>query len=230
MPVLYDWDIPLEVDDVLTGQGADPLIIRKRSPRLIPVAEKALTEAKSLIKPVVIFRILDVKSFAHNRLILDDGHVLFGDFVSDHLPNVAQVIIAACTISDNLGKRVSEIIGDDIVYALALDGAGSSSVQNLAALASKWFEDRTAEKEWTTTIPLNPGMIGWPVSVGQKQIFDILDYESKEIILSESSLMMPFKSLSFVLGIGPDVETKGSQCQYCSLQTSCFYSKCHHNE
>ena len=46
-------DLNITVDSVLRGQGADPDIIRTRSPRLIDIAEGALAEALDLLDPEV---------------------------------------------------------------------------------------------------------------------------------------------------------------------------------
>ncbi len=236
MPVLTDWVVPLDIDDVFVGQGADPLIIRKRSPQLIPVAARALAEAEKLIRNVVVYTVLDVRELSHNRLKLEGDCELYGEFVTTHLWNATRVFVVACTISDALGQRIGASMKTDIVYGMALDGIGSSAVQKLSSAASARFSSWAAEENLQTTIPFNPGIIGWPVKSGQKQIFDILENVSREIRLSESSLMIPLKSLSFVLGVAPEVEYIGDPCQLCSLRETCMFRKkgtardCHKND
>jgi len=225
LPVIYDWNVQIDTDDVLSGQGAVPSVIRKRSPRLITIAEQALFESRKLVRPLAVYKILDVVSFTHDRIELSEGHYLQGEFVHQHLQGVQQVCVAACTITDALQKRVSEIGNNDISYALALDGAGSSSVEFLATEVCKWIEGQAKQKGWVATLPLNPGMSGWPMAEGQKQVFDILSGESDEITLTPSCLMQPFKSLSLVVGLGQKVAEHGSQCDYCTLRDSCQFSK-----
>ena len=124
MSILTEWDYHLDVDGVLKGQNADPAVIRKRSPRLVSIAERALEEAHQIIKPVAVIEILDVLSLTHDRLELSGGHYIQGKFVPQHLLKAKQVAVAACTISAGLSKRVSEIGNKDICYALALVGVG----------------------------------------------------------------------------------------------------------
>ena len=134
--------------------------------------------------------------------------------------------MAACTISSDLSRRVSEIGLSDICYALALDGAGSTAVENLASEVCKYIENEASRNGWTTTLPLNPGMEGWPLENGQNQVFDILCEESDIIRLNrETYLMDPFKSLSLIVGMGPEVSSEGVQCDYCTLRASCQFSK-----
>ena len=225
MSILTEWDYHLDVDGVLKGQNADPAIIRKRSPRLVGIAEKALDEALQIIKPVAVIEVLDVLSFTHNRLELSGGHYIQGDFVPQHLMKAKQVAVAACTVSSDLSRRVSEIGNKDICYALALDGAGSTAVENLASEVCKYIEEMAARKGWTTTLPLNPGMEGWPLVDGQTQVFDVLGEVTDIIHLTPVYLMDPFKSLSLIVGMGPDVSSEGVQCDYCTLRGSCQFSK-----
>jgi cobalamin-dependent methionine synthase I len=53
-----------------------------------------------------------------------------------------------------------------------------------------------------TSIPLIPGMNGWPVDVGQPQIFTALDAAIIGVSLNENAQMIPRKSISMVVGIG----------------------------
>lgn len=221
MPVLTEWDIPLTVDGVLKGQGAVPRVVRERSPRLIPIAERALSEAKQLIRPVAVIKMLDVVNFSHYTLELSDGSKIEGEFVPKHLPKAKRVCLAACTISQPITDRISEIGNDDITYAFALDGAASSAVELLGGKVRNWIEKQAESEGWTTTLPLNPGMVGWPLQDGQKQLFSILGNESDAIQLTETCLMKPIKSLSMIVGMGPDVKSIGNQCDYCTLRETC---------
>ncbi len=223
--IITEWNYHLDTDGVLKGQNADPQIIRQRSPRLVEIAERALGEARQIIKPVAVIEILDVESFTHNRIELSGGYYIQGEFVGQHLMKAKQIAIAACTVSAELSRRVSEIGNKDICYALALDGAGSTAVENLASEVCKYIEGLAAEKQWTTTLPLNPGMEGWPLVDGQTQVFAVLSKVSDVIRLTPVHLMDPFKSLSLIVGMGPDVSSEGIQCDYCTLRSSCQFSK-----
>ena len=225
MSIITEWDYHLDVDGVLKGQSADPAVIRKRSPRLVDIAERALDEALRIIKPVAVIEVLDVLSLTHDRLELSGGHYIQGSFVPQHLMKAKQVAVAACTVSSDLSRRVSEIGNSDICYALALDGAGSTAVENLASEVCKYIEEMAAEKGWTTTLPLNPGMEGWPLVDGQTQVFAVLSEVTDLIRLTPVYLMDPFKSLSLIVGLGPDVSSEGVQCDYCTLRGSCQFSK-----
>ena len=49
-----DWNLALHADDILLGQGADPLIVRASKPSLLRAAERALADGLGLIHPVAL--------------------------------------------------------------------------------------------------------------------------------------------------------------------------------
>jgi len=63
-------DLNLTVDSVLRGQGADPDVIRSRTPRLVDIAEKALESVTGLLEPEVYTKEFKVTGFQHNSLEL----------------------------------------------------------------------------------------------------------------------------------------------------------------
>jgi hypothetical protein len=223
MPVLADWSLELDVDAVLRGQGADPAALRARSPRLVETAQRALEEGRPLLAPLVLYKRLAVEEVRHEQVRLGGGERLQGSLLTQHLGMAHEVIIVLCTIGIALETRASDIARDDIVYGLALDGVGSAGVEALAQAVCALFEAEARESGQQTSIPLSPGMLGWPVEHGQPQIFNILEPAEIGVTLSPSLLMIPRKSLTFVLGFGPLMNEPSRTCDYCSLKETCRY-------
>ncbi|NMA13199.1 MAG: hypothetical protein GX933_08495 [Chloroflexi bacterium] len=224
MPILTDWDIQIDVDDVLRAQNARPEILKKRSPQLIPIAEQALEEACTLFKPFVMYKILSVEKLEGNHLTLENDYFVDGEIVSKYLTNSNSVIFAACTISDTLEKKVSDYFISNPSYALALNGAGIAGVHKLSMMVKNYFKDQIIPDHCLSTMALNPGMVGWPLAEGQSQVFSVLSSVSDNIRLSSSSLMIPSKSTSFIMGVGQNVNPNGSHCDYCNRKYTCFMS------
>jgi hypothetical protein len=223
MPVLADWSLTIDVDAVLRGQGADPAAIRARSPRLVDTARQALDEGAPLLTPKVLYQRLQVDEIRHEQVRFIDGKRLQGALLPQHLAGAGEVALVLCTIGEALEAHSSEAARDDIVYGLALDGVGSAGVEALANAVCASFESQARESGLQTSIPLSPGMLGWSVEQGQPQIFEILDPAEVGVRLSPSILMIPRKSLTFVLGIGEKMNESARTCDYCSLQDTCRY-------
>lgn len=228
MPIWNHPDLDIDADAVLRGQGAEPGAIRERSPRLAEIAERALEEGNTLLKPQALYRELDVEVLRHERLILDSGLTLSGELIAEHFGPAERVVLLLCTVGVDLEAHATEVSKDDIVYGLALDGVGSAAVETLANAACRFFEDQAGELGLQSSIPISPGMLGWPVEKGQPEIFNILDSTEIDVRLTEYNLMIPRKSLSMVLGFGQTMKTGGRTCDYCAMRDTCNYQD-HYN-
>ena len=225
MPILNIQNLDFDVDAVLRGQGADPEAIRSRSPHLVEIAERALEEGSALLEPQTLYRELDVEALRHERLVLEGGLVLSGGLVSEHLGTADRVTLILCTVGEALETYAAEMSRYDIVFGLALDGVGSAAVEALANAACKHFEDQAVEFGLQTSIPLSPGMVGWPVDVGQSEVFTILEPAQINVSLSQYGVMMPRKSLTLVLGFGSRMQISGRTCDYCAMRATCRYQE-----
>ena len=229
MPILDKWEISLTTDQVLRAQGAEPEAIRLRRPSLIDSTEEAIAKANYLLHPLVLFEKYAIKDLVHARLeLISDASnqgktYISGQLIAQQLARAKEIIVMLCTIGSEIDETVSGLFKIDPMAGLALDGVGSAAVENLAIQACNYFEARAKDEDLKTTMPLNPGMLGWPLDQGQPQVFSLLDSEQIQVSLTESCMMMPSKSLSLVLGVGDNVTAIGSSCDYCSLKGVCKY-------
>ena len=68
---------------------------------------------------------------------------------------------------------------------------------------------------------LSPGLEGWPVDVGQPQIFALFDADPAGVTLTPSCQMLPRKSTSALLGLGRRMAAQGHPCDYCGIRETC---------
>jgi hypothetical protein len=135
----------------------------------------------------------------------------------------SRITVILATIGLQLEQQVSKIWDSDMVYALALDGAGSASVEALANAACLYFENQAVEQGWLASIPFSPGMVDWSVAEGQPQIFNLLGEVSTTVTLTPSYIMIPRKSLTMVMGFGTDLKSPGRTCDFCIMRGTCRY-------
>ncbi len=218
-----DYDLEFDIDAVLRGQGADPAVLRTRRPALVQLAEQAMREGRALIEPCIIHKQLAVESLRHERLMLEGSGILTGKLIAQHLAGAVTVHVLVCTISSGIENRASQLWNTNPTYSLALDGVGSAAVEALANRVCRSIETSEQQRGWQTTIPLSPGMIDWPVEEGQPQIFQLLADEKLPVVLLPSYIMVPRKSVTMVVGAGPELNSAGRTCDYCNLQTVCRY-------
>jgi hypothetical protein len=221
--VARDWQLNIDADMVLRGQGAAPAVIRQRRPRLVEIAERAALEGAALIDPVAVYRTLSVISVKHQHLTLAGGAQLTGSLLIDQLAPAQFITLIVCTIGLRLDERISTLMASDPALALALDGFGSVATEALGAAVCHRLEEAAVQQQHCASVPLNPGMIGWPVEVGQPQIFSLLDTDTIGVSLNDSAQMIPRKSASMVLGFAPTPFTAGRACDFCALRNTCRY-------
>jgi hypothetical protein len=229
LPIILDWELNIELDHILSAQGSDPKIIRERRPGVIDIARWALDEGNPLFEPAVLYNTYDVDYLRHERLQLKNSHndrspiYLSGSLITQHMGPAKQVILMICTIGNKLEKAASNLMQSDPLHGWALDSLGSAGVETLATDACNLIEFQFKDEGMQTTIPLSPGMVGWPVEEGQNQLFSILDSSQIGVSLTENYLMIPKKSVSLVLGVGDEIPNSGQACDYCNMKETCKY-------
>jgi len=223
MELQENLDLIYDVDAVLRGQGADAAILRARRPGLVKVAEKAMQESFSLLLPKVIYQEYEVEGVLHERILLQGERKIDSKLLAQHLGGASRLIVILATIGEKLEEQVSKIWDADMVYALALDGAGSASVEALANAACLYFEKQAEQEKLEASIPFSPGMVDWSVRDGQPQIFNLLGEEGSIVNLTPSCIMIPQKSLTMIMGIGANLKSAGRACDFCSMRETCRY-------
>jgi hypothetical protein len=223
MPILTDWDLLLDADKVLWGQGANPVLVRQRRPKLAAIAEEAIEAGRPLLAPAVLYERIPVTGLRHERVQLAGGKSLAGSLVASHLATASEVLVAVCTVGNAVSEHVTREFDADPVRAFALEGLAAAAAEALAEAACQRFEAMAAAEGLQASIPLNPGMIGWPLEEGQGQIFAVLDASPIGVALGPGAIMTPLKSLSLVLGFGQTMTAAGRSCDYCSMRETCRY-------
>jgi hypothetical protein len=216
-------DLNITVDSVLRGQGAELSVIRSRNPRLVITAREALNIGRDLLKPQGLIKELVVTGITHDHLLLEGEKKVTGPLVTDHLAGVQFIKVVVCTVGSNIDEYASEVMKDNIVLGLALDGVGSAAVEALANLICREIELEAEARKCQSTIPLSPGMVGWSVEEGQPLIFNLVDASFIGVELSPFNLMTPRKSLSMIIGLGPSIHSGKCICDFCTMKETCRY-------
>ena len=212
--------VNLEIDDLLRGQGMDP---QKASTALTKFAVEALEEARSLIKPAALYRTLPVLDYQHETVIFDGGS-FSGALVARAFAGATNLTMAICTIGPALEKRSDEVSPASLMQALALDGAGTAAVEILSRQLAKKIKEDAAKSGFKTGMKANPGQEGWSIEQ-QRVLFKLIPAEQIGVKLNDSALMIPRKSVSFVIGMGEEMCAEAVPCDFCSKREHCQWRK-----
>ena len=223
--VLTRLSLDLDMERVLRGQGADPVIVRPRESVLALIGE-ILAEARQLMVPVAVYELYLLREIRHERLILENGFALCAGQAAGRLALAQEIAVLVGTIGCQLEERASQYFSaGHPARGAVLDSIGSTAVEELIEGACRVIEERAAAKGMRTSAPFSPGHNDWPLDA-QKQIFELLPTDKIGVVLSPSCLMIPRKSLSMVVGLGKEFRADGrSACDICSIRTTCRYRR-----
>jgi hypothetical protein len=217
-----NWKLSLSADAILLGQGADPQVVRASKPSLLKAAERAFADGLGLLHPAALTAEAVVFEHRHERINLVGGAALTGSLVTHQLSGSQRVVAAVCTIGPELETAIAHLFNQDPLYALALDGLGNAAVESLSQQVCAHIADQVAYEGLQASSPLSPGSPEWPVEVGQPQIFALLDPSGAGVTLTSGGMMIPKKSVSFVVGLGLEM-SQTNICSVCSLNETCRY-------
>jgi hypothetical protein len=187
--------------------------------------EAALADAYELIEPAAVWDTFSIKEFRHERLVLVDGTKIGGGPVAAVVAGATDLMVGVCTIGSAISRRISEQLrGERRLRAMFLDDLGSWAVDQVRQQLCRQIESDAASREWHASASLSPGESEWSVAE-QSVIFSLLDARVIGVTLNESMVMSPVKSLSLIVGIGPNaLGVEGaSNCDFCTIRERCNY-------
>ncbi|MCS7011167.1 MAG: hypothetical protein NZL98_07345 [Anaerolineales bacterium] len=219
MELWTDFTFTLSLDDILRGEGADPETVRARRLALAEAAAEALRLGLPALAPAAAVQETRVLEHRHEQVILEGGK-LTGPLITRHLAGAERVAAVVCTIGPALERLAAA--QQNPLLMLALDGLGNAAVEAVAQQVCAQLAERAQAAGLETSTPLSPGEPEWPVEIGQSQIFTLLRPNPMGVRLTEGGMMVPMKSLSFVVGIGRQM-ARTNLCDLCSLKERCRY-------
>ncbi len=227
-PIVWEAAVPdVTIDEIFRAQGAD---YSKRSPRpkVIELNQRILQEAAGLVRPTAIWQEVRISGSGEQELFLENGLKLTSKLLARVAGIADNLILMAMTIGSFLEERIAEYNeAGQMLEAFTLDAAGSTFLAKSSVRVFEQIEARYKAEGMTATFPLGPGHSYWSGLNDVRVIINFLKADQIGISLTETNLMVPRKSLAFVMGVGrnlPDFKGK-THCDFCSLQKTCNMRK-----
>lgn len=225
MTVIRDIPLSLTMGHVLRRQGMGD--ISAVSPKILALSRELLDEAVPLqfLETAIAYEFCPVKEI-NDRGERLQGHIfLKTGLLQKRLPFASELAAIVCTIGPQLERKVTDYFAcDEPLRGVLLDGIGSAAVDILAQEACRMICVVAESRGNEFSSPLSPGMPGFPLSE-QWALCRIAQAEKIGVHLSKSAMMIPRKSISMLVGIGPKMPTwtKAQVCSECVLKKTCRY-------
>lgn len=112
---------------------------------------------------------------------------------------------------------------DDMVRVFIADALGSVIAEKTADQMELAVQENINKLGWHHTNRFSPGYCGWHVSQ-QQLLFPLFEGNTCGVTLTDSSLMVPIKSVSGIMGIGKEVRKLEYTCGLCDFE-KCYKRK-----
>jgi len=226
MPVIRDIPLRLDYDEeVLRRQGFGGRA------RVRPEIERVITgllaevEKDALLEPAVAYEIYPIAAMHPERIALEGGKAIEGPLLPALFPEARELVVLIATIGPSLEGRVTDYAkGGQALRGTLLDGIGTAAVDKLIPEALKSIAAEVAKRGYEISSPVNPGIPGFPMTE-QWNLVELAPAREIGVSLSSSGVLIPRKSASMVMGIGPKMTrwTQAEVCGRCNLRASCPY-------
>jgi len=159
------------------------------------------------------------------------GQTVFetGKIIARPFQKAEKVALFVCTAGPGIRKAYEAFMAaGDPLKAFIADTLGTVAVEKAMDKIQHALVLQAKQTGLHCTNRYSPGYCGWPVSE-QQQLWSLLPENYCGIRLSESSLMIPVKSVSGIIGIGANVHKSAYACAVCELG-HCIYRRKKHKQ
>ena len=220
-------ELSLEIDpqEVLRLQGyRQPSDVPTRD--VLEILQSGMIEAQQAFQPRWLYQEFRVESVSLSGCRLHDGSELLIREIRERWGRIESLGLAICTIGDAIEERIEALYAErEFPLAYMLDSLGSVAVETLAEGIHRQVCAEHLLRDFKVTSRQSPGYPRWAIEE-QRKIFDLLPADTIGVDLNPYCVMTPRKSISFAVGVGPEVRmgSSASPCQSCDMR-GCAYRR-----
>lgn len=230
MKIIKSTKLKIDEEEVLRYQGCHDNKLKKVNKTIIKITREEIERGYNLFEPKGIYSPVKIKqiSFSGGRVDLKNSLCLnFSNSIINLLNGTNYLVLGVVTIGSSLENKVSEFFAQgEYPRAIALDAVGTVAVESLSRHIRNLVCQDAKKQYFRTTRYFSPGYDDWDISQ-QKDIFKVIPTNKIGVTLTESCMILPRKSLSWIIGIGKGVIISPEErdaCKICKLK-NCQYRK-----
>ncbi len=231
MKILKDIPITISAKDVIASQSRG----KKLSESLISAAQKCIDIASNIIQPVIGYTFVTIEQIKNSQVwITWDKQKKIKLNLGPHADLLKKATFAIVSVH-SIGQKIDDkvkALNDQGNYldAYLLDCAGVVALNEVGKKVNQIIEEKAEQENLSVGAYLSPGSLeGWDL-LEQKKLCSILNLGAVGLALTDACILVPFKSVSTLIGAGPEFKSKkvGSMCIFCNHRESCWRRKSNH--
>jgi len=205
-------------------------ILGNRSPiddYIREICEELLEESHYYIEGKFGYRVLNEYDISVKRDCIElSGKIILNSsrIIASQLKDSEGLTVFASTLGNKFDAWLKKLFAsNDPLKGYIADLIGSVAVECAADNLEEMVIEYFSKYSISCSNRYSPGYCNWNV-VEQKKLFSLLPDNFCGITLTPSSLMIPIKSVSGIIGYGKNLEKRDYACKICT-QENCYMNK-----
>lgn len=187
---------------------------------LYELIEKCIKKIHAICNIRTGYKIIE-DSFALEKqgFYIDDQYFKTGSKIASCLKGSKQIALFIITAGEKIEKVSKELyFNNNFIEGYLYDYIGSEIVESAADKIESVIKVKVKKNGYSISNRYSPGYCGWDVAE-QHKLFSFLPKNFCGVKLTDSSFMIPQKSISGVIGIGEHIEKMEYGCNICNHAT-----------
>lgn len=224
MTVNENFQVKIEEEEILRLLG-----YRDSEPEkeILNLIREEIKYCLGFIRPKAIWEKINISHIEENKVVLENGVILEGNFISGKLSNCQYVVMSVITIGEEIDRIIRQSFeNDDFLKGMVADHIANSALLHVSESFRNMLVNDIRHSSFGITSKLSPGDTALDIQE-QKKIFECLfDNETIGVTLTKSNMMSPIKSTSAIYGFGKGIGIARTEliCNEC-YQKHCAYRK-----
>jgi len=184
---------------------------------MLSLIDEYVENAHDLIEPSYSYVIRDIERVQDSTVFVEGSIAFRSRVIARLLEQCDKVAVFLVTIGNHLEEMACQLAEDGLVLqAAVLDAIGSSTADRVADSVQGMIGELANDHGLVTSQRFSPGYCDWDIEQ-QKMVFRTVNGDPAGIRLTEGCLMIPRKSISGIIGIGPPSSEvdKYNPCKTC---------------
>ena len=214
-------DLDIDTDEIYLNLG-----YRGQQPEehIIQMVDDILFSVKEICCPKVGYDFFDTIMIDKDIIKVNNISMKTGSKIAGYMLQASIIAVFVATAGNEFDDYLHTLRDEgDIVSEFLANAIGSEIAEAAVRYVSCKINDEAETLQLNTTNSYCPGYCGWHVRE-QVRLFSLFPPDPCGIILNESCLMHPVKSVSGIIGLGTNIEHTPYACEICGMLT-CFKRK-----
>jgi len=185
--------------------------------RIKNMIDTAFTRAVEMAEPRGLYFTDKIAEHTEGEVVLDCGFRIRSKQVSRLLKACVEMVVFAATIGPDAETEAAKLMDKKPAEAVILDAAAGEATEGAVEYIHRSVQSDAHRRGLHLTPRFSPGYGDWSLEA-QRELFPHLKPEKIGITLNQSCMMIPRKSVSGIVGLGPlpGIRTGASPCKECS--------------